>query len=154
MYQHKQYAIFIFVILGWIGGFIALAWNLIGADIPLMVFSAILVLVAFLFHGLTIKVNDKTVSWAFGPGVFGKTVAFDEIESVRAVSNSFRHGIGLRITHDGWVYSVSGFSAVELAMKDGTYYRLGTNDPEGLLASLRKHIAEPEPALDTQIAAE
>ncbi|MBC7009704.1 hypothetical protein BIZ38_14700 [Pseudoalteromonas sp. BZK2] len=143
MYQHKQYAIFIFVILGWIGGFIALAWNLIGADIPLMVFSAILVLVAFLFHGLTIKVSDKTVSWAFGPGVFGKTVTFDEIESVRAVSNSFRHGIGLRITHDGWVYSVSGFSAVELAMKDGTHYRLGTNDQEGLLAALREHIAEP-----------
>lgn len=143
MYQHKQYAIFIFVILGWIGAFIALAWNLIGADIPLMVFSAILVLVAFLFHGLTIKVSDKNVSWAFGPGVFGKTVTFDEIESVRAVSNSFRHGIGLRITHDGWVYSVSGFSAVELAMKDGTNYRLGTNDQEGLLAALKEHVAEP-----------
>lgn len=154
MYQHKQYAIFIFVILGWIGGFIALAWNLIGADIPLMVFSAILVLVAFLFHGLTIKVSDKNVSWAFGPGVFGKTVTFDEIESVRAVSNSFRHGIGLRITHDGWVYSVSGFSAVELAMKDSTKYRLGTNDQEGLLAALREHIAEPEPALDAQKTAE
>ena len=154
MYQHKQYAIFIFVILGWIGAFIALAWNLIGADILLMVFSAILVLVAFLFHGLTIKVSDKNVSWAFGPGVFGKTVTFDEIESVRAVSNSFRHGIGLRITHDGWVYSVSGFSAVELAMKDGTKYRLGTNDQEGLLAALREHIAEPEPALDAQKAAE
>ena len=152
MYQHKQYAIFIFVILGWIGAFIALAWNLIGADIPLMVFSAILVLVAFLFHGLTIKVSDKTVCWAFGPGVFGKTVTFDEIESVRAVSNSFRHGIGLRITHDGWVYSVSGFSAVELAMKDGTHYRLGTNDQEGLFAALREHIAEPvtDASVDTE----
>ena len=152
MYQHKQYAIFIFVILGWIGAFIALAWNLIGADIPLMVFSAILVLVAFLFHGLTIKVSDKNVSWAFGPGVFGKTVTFDEIESVRAVSNSFRHGIGLRITHDGWVYSVSGFSAVELAMKDGTHYRLGTNDQEGLLAALREHVAEPvtDASVDTE----
>lgn len=152
MYQHKQYAIFIFVILGWIGAFIALAWNLIGADIPLMAFSAILVLVAFLFHGLTIKVSDKNVSWAFGPGVFGKTVTFDEIESVRAVSNSFRHGIGLRITHDGWVYSVSGFSAVELAMKDGTHYRLGTNDQEGLFAALREHIAEPvtDASVDTE----
>ncbi len=144
MYQHKQYAIFIFVILGWIGGFIALAWHLIGADIPLMVFSTTLVLVAFLFHGLTIKVTDKAVNWAFGPGVFGKTVTFDEIESVRAVSNSFRHGIGLRITHDGWVYSVSGFSAVELAMKDGTHYRLGTNDQAGLLAALKAQLPQPE----------
>jgi len=144
MYQHKQYAVFIFVVLGWIGGFLALAWNLIGADVPLMGFCAILVLVAFLFHSLTIKVTDRTVSWAFGPGVFGKTVSFDDIESVRAVSNSFRHGIGLRITHDGWVYSVSGFKAVELAMKDGTHYRLGTNDQEGLLAALQAHITEPE----------
>jgi len=31
MYQHKQYAVFIFVVLAWIGGFVALAWNLMAA---------------------------------------------------------------------------------------------------------------------------
>lgn len=142
MYQHKQYALFIFVVLGWIGGFIALAWNLIGADKPLMVFTGILALVAFFFHGLTIRVDRQTISWAFGPGVVGKTLQLSDIIEAKAVQNSYRHGIGLRITHDGWVYSVSGFSAVQLTLNDGTQYRLGTNDQQGLIAALEGKIAK------------
>lgn len=143
MYQHKQYALFIFVVLGWIGGFVALAWNLIGADTPLMVFAGILVLVAFIFHGLTIRVDTHTIRWAFGPGVAGQTLQLSDIVDVKAVQNSFRHGIGIRITHDGWIYSVSGFSAVQLTLHDGTQYRLGTNDQQGLLAALDGKISAP-----------
>ena len=62
MYQHKQYAVFIFVVLAWISGFVALAWNLMGADVPLMVFAGILLLVGFLFHGLTIKVDEAHIT--------------------------------------------------------------------------------------------
>ena len=65
MYQHKQYAVFIFFVLAWIGGFVALAWNLLGADGPLIIFTGILVLVGFLFHGLTVKVDDKKTSPSF-----------------------------------------------------------------------------------------
>jgi len=144
MYKHKQYALFIFVVLAWIGGFVALAWNLIGADTPLMVFTGILILVAFIFHGLTIRVNSQTISWAFGPGVAGQTLQLDDIAEAKAVQNSFRHGIGMRITHDGWIYSVSGFSAVQLTLKDGMQYRLGTNDQQGLLAALEGKIAKPD----------
>ncbi|ASM53119.1 hypothetical protein PNIG_a0873 [Pseudoalteromonas nigrifaciens] len=136
MYQHKQYALFIFFVLVWIGGFVALAWNLIGADGPLMVFAGILVLVGFLFHGLTVKVNDTHISWAFGPGVAGQSIALADIAEAKAVQNSYRHGIGIRITHDGWIYTVSGFSAIQLTLKDGTLYRVGTNDQQGLLTAL------------------
>mgnify|MGYP000085375808 FL=1 len=79
MYQHKQYAMFIFFVLAWIGGFVALAWNLMGADVPLMVFAGVLVLVGFLFHGLTVKVDEQTISWAFGPGVAGQRLALADI---------------------------------------------------------------------------
>ncbi len=144
MYKHKQYALFIFVVLGWIGGFVALAWSLIGADTPLMVFAGILVVTAFVFHGLTIRVDSQTISWAFGPGIAGQTLQLSDIVEVKAVQNSFRHGIGMRITFDGWIYSVSGFSAVQLTLKDGMQYRLGTNDQQGLLAALDSKIAEPD----------
>lgn len=157
MYQHKQYAVFIFVVLAWISGFVALAWNLIGADAPLIVFAGILVLVGFLFHGLTIKVDETHISWAFGPGVAGQKLALEDIVDVKPVQNSYRHGIGIRITHDGWIYSVSGFSAVQLTLKDGTQYRLGTNDQAGLVAALEDKItpvempaAEPQAKLRTQ----
>ena len=149
MYQHKQYAVFIFVVLAWISGFVALAWNLMGADAPLIVFAGILVLVGFLFHGLTIKVDETHVA--------GQKLALEDIVDVKAVQNSYRHGIGIRITHDGWIYSVSGFSAVQLTLKDGTQYRLGTNDQAGLVAALEDKItpvempaAEPQAKLRTQ----
>lgn len=145
MYQHKQYAVFIFFVLAWIGGFVALAWGLIGADVPLMIFAGILVLVGFLFHALTIKVDNEKISWAFGPGVAGQSIALKEIASVKAVQNSYRHGIGMRITHDGWVYTVSGFSAIELTLKDGSLYRVGTNDQNALLAVLNEKIIPLEP---------
>ena len=144
MYQHKQYALFIFFVLAWIGGFVALAWNLIGADGPLMVFAGILVLVGFLFHGLTVKINDTHISWAFGPGVAGQSIALADIAEAKAVQNSYRHGIGIRITHDGWIYTVSGFSAIQLTLKDGTLYRVGTNDQQGLLTALEGKIAPAE----------
>lgn len=146
MYQHKQYALFIFVILAWIGSFVGLAWYLIGADMPLMVFAGILVFVGFIFHGLTIKVDSETIRWGFGPGLFGQTLQLADIIEAKPVENSFRHGIGLRITHDGWVYTVSGFSAVQLTMKDGSQYRLGTNDQEGLLSALGGKICPLETA--------
>ncbi|MCQ8877969.1 hypothetical protein NQT69_08175 [Pseudoalteromonas shioyasakiensis] len=148
MYQHKQYALFIFVILAWIGSFVGLAWYLIGADMPLMVFAGILVLVGFIFHGLTIKVDNETIGWGFGPGLFGQTLMLADIVEAKPVENSFRHGIGLRITHDGWVYTVSGFSAVQLTMKDGSQYRLGTNDQAGLLSALDGKIC-PSAAVET-----
>lgn len=148
MYQHKQYAVFIFFVLAWIGGFVALAWNLMGADVPLMVFAGVLVLVGFLFHGLTVKVDEQTISWAFGPGVAGQRLTLSEIVEAKAVQNSYRHGIGIRITHDGWVYSVSGFSAVQLTLKDGTQYRVGTNDQQGLLHALEGKISPSELSLE------
>lgn len=147
MYQHKQYAVFIFFVLTWIGGFVALAWNLIGADWPLIIFAGVLVLVGFLFHGLTVKVDDKTISWGFGPGVAGQQIMLSDISEAKAVQNSYRHGIGIRITHDGWVYTVSGFSAVQLTLNDGTLYRVGTNDQQGLLDALKKQnvsMAQPQ----------
>ncbi|WP_394193523.1 hypothetical protein [Pseudoalteromonas atlantica] len=144
MYKNKQYALFIFVVLAWIGSFVGLAWYLIGADMPLMVFAGILILVGFVFHGLTIKVDNTSISWGFGPGLFGDTLLLQDIVEAKAVENSFRHGIGLRITHDGWIYTVSGFSAVQLTMKDGSQYRLGTNDQAGLLAALDGKISPSE----------
>ena len=140
MYQHKQYAWAILAILVWIGAFVSMAFYLMGGDGPLMLFAAVLVVCGFLFHGLTVKVDDHGVQWFFGPGVAKKQVAFADIEGVEMVSNSFRHGIGIRITHDGWVYSASGFSAVAIEMKDGTFYRVGSNDAQNLVCAIRRHL--------------
>ncbi len=139
-YVHKQYGFIILFLISWIASFVALALFLLGPIIPIIVFACLLAVIAYLFHGLTIRVDDSAISWGFGPGVFGKKVLFSEIKQVSTVTNSFRHGIGVRITHDGWVYSVHGFSAVALELLDGTFIRLGTNDQDTLVSVLNEQL--------------
>jgi hypothetical protein len=137
MYRHTQFAWVIWAILLWISSFLAVAAQLIGFNAGIVGFAALLLLVAVAFYGLTVEVNkdSREVSFWFGPGVGKKSLNFDEIDSVSAVRNSLRHGIGMRISNDGWVYAAAGFSAIEIALKDGMKYRIGTNDQDALLAS-------------------
>ncbi len=137
MYKHTQFAWVIWAILLWISSFLGVAAQLIGFNAGIIGFAGLLVLVAIAFYGLTVEVNQNShsVSFWFGPGIGKKTLNFDDIESVRAVRNSLRHGVGMRISHDGWVYAAAGFSAIEILLKDATKYRVGTNDQETLLAS-------------------
>lgn len=139
-YHHKQYAFVILAILSWILSFTALAIYLLGAIGGLLLFAGFLIAMAILFHGMTIAVDATQIRWGFAFGWFGGKIDLSNIESFRPVTNSWRHGIGMKITHDGWVYSVSGFKAVELVLSDGEKYRLGTNDQEQLLAVLARNI--------------
>lgn len=147
MYQHTQLAWTIWGIVTWIASFLAMAIVLMGNNAAILLFAGVLLLVAVVFYGLTIKVDQKAqqLSWWFGPGVAKKSLNFDEISSIKAVTNTFRHGVGMRITNDGWVYSVSGFRAVEITLSDGMKYRLGTNDQAALIDTMKdKVIIEPK----------
>lgn len=137
-YSHKQIAWAILLLLSWIFSFTLLAVYLIGPITGLLIFSGFVVLVAFLFHGMTVTVKDNTIKWGFAFGWFGQTLPLSEVVAYQAVENSWRHGIGLRISHDGFVYSAHGFKAVELVLQDETKIRLGTNDQAGLIAALDK----------------
>ncbi|MBE0363801.1 hypothetical protein PULV_a1293 [Pseudoalteromonas ulvae UL12] len=141
-YQHTQFGWPILALLSWILSFVLLALYILGPSVPVYLFAGAVVLVAFLFHKLTIVVTDTSVKWGFGLGVFGKDIAFTEIESVHSVTNSWQHGLGIKITHDGWVYGVSGFSAIALVLKDGTQIRIGTNDQARLLSVLMQFLPQ------------
>jgi hypothetical protein len=39
-----------------------------------------------------------------------------------------------------WIYNVSGFDAVEIVMKNGEVYRIGTNAPKELEAALKENL--------------
>ncbi|BBN82160.1 hypothetical protein PA25_21450 [Pseudoalteromonas sp. A25] len=146
MYRHTQFSWAIMAILAWIASFLILATWLLGYNVMVLVFAIIVAALACLFYGLTIEVNKdaRTLSWWFGPGVAKKVLSFDDIEQIKGVTNSFRHGVGMRITNDGWVYSASGFSAIEICLPDGMKYRLGTNDQASLLEALNEKVTSAE----------
>jgi hypothetical protein len=61
--------------------------------------------------------------------------------SCRIVTNPWYSGWGIRITPSGWLFNVSGFRAVEIQMKNGEAYRIGSDEPEKLETFLRQRLA-------------
>jgi hypothetical protein len=82
------------------------------------------------------------VSLRFGIGVIRKKFPVTGIETAGVVRNPWYYGWGIRKTPEGWLYNVSGLLAVELRMKSGEKYRIGTDDPLGLLNAIGAVITE------------
>jgi hypothetical protein len=107
-------------------------------------FVAVFVVLAVclaLFAALTVKVDSRDVSLRFGIGIIRKKFPVSGIESVGIVRNPWYYGWGIRKTPDGWLYNVSGMVAAELRMKSGEKYRIGTNDPAGLVNAIEAVIS-------------
>ncbi len=100
---------------------------------PLLLFVFIAVVAGLLlFFKLNVEVDETHVTARFGPGFISKKIALADIESFQTVRNPWYYGWGLKRIPKGWMYNVSGFSAVELKLADGQVFRIGTDEPEAL----------------------
>lgn len=137
LYRHRQVGTLVLVALG--GGVVLTAAIFIGVREGRIVTGlvlAVLLLCVYLFHALTVEVStDEVVAW-FGPGVIRKRFRMDDIQHARAVKNRWYYGWGIRLTPHGWLFNVSGSDAVELGLKDDRKFRIGTDDPEGLVSAI------------------
>lgn len=105
---------------------------------PTTFIYVIIGVVALLFSTLTISVNDKHISWFFGPRFWRKSVDVQQVKSAKIVRTKWYYGLGIRLIPTGWLYNVSGLTAVELTLADGTAITLGTNDADNLLEAIEK----------------
>lgn len=105
------------------------------------VMASILVILSS-FTTLTVSIDDDYLRVKFGYGIFAKKFAIDQIASAQAAKNRWYYGWGIRLWlwPKMWIYNVSGFDAVEITMKNGKIYRIGTNMPEELEAAVRQSI--------------
>jgi hypothetical protein len=100
-------------------------------------FGAGLMLLLFWFFGsLTVEVTDEELKHWFGPGFWKKSYLLVDIESATQVKNSWIFGWGIRLTPHGWLYNVSGLDAVEIQLRSGRKFRIGTDDPQGMIDSI------------------
>jgi hypothetical protein len=99
----------------------------------------VVLLIALLtFTTLKVSVDQQKVQIRFGLGIFSKGFLLSEIETCEVVMNRWYYGWGIRYTPHGWLYCVSGLTAVELQMKNGKRYRIGTDDPDGLASAIHE----------------
>ncbi|MDH5683256.1 MAG: hypothetical protein ACETVX_06145 [bacterium] len=93
-----------------------------------------------LFATLTVLIESDFIEIRFGIGIIRKKFALKDIESFRIVKNPWFYGWGIRLTPHGWLFNVSGFYAVEIKMKSGKKFRIGTDVPREMEQTLRQSI--------------
>jgi hypothetical protein len=106
----------------------------------LMLVAALpLLVVVMLFGTLTVEVDDATIRLRFGVGLIRETFSLADVASCRPVRNPWWWGWGIRLIPAarpgdgrGWLYNVSGLDAVELVLKNGKTFRIGTDEPHVL----------------------
>ena len=131
-YRHWQRGTFLLAVLGGTG-LALVAFGLASQDLQIAVFvGVLLLLLAFLFHGLGVEVDESQVVVWLGPGWLRKRFGLDAIEEARAVRNAWWMGWGIRYIGRGWMWNVSGLRAVELQLRDGSVFRVGSDVPEEL----------------------
>jgi hypothetical protein len=107
--------------------------------------TAIMALIIFIlasFSALTVTINEQFLHIRFGWGIFSKKFLLSEIATVKSVKNRWYYGWGIRfwLWSKMWIYNVSGFDAVELTLKNGRVYRIGTDEPDKLEASIKQGV--------------
>jgi hypothetical protein len=100
--------------------------------------SILFVLVSF--TTLTTVIDEKYLQIKFGYGIFRKKFLLGEIASVKQVKNHWYYGWGIRfrLRPKMWIYNISGFDAVEIVMKNGKVYRIGTDTPGELETAIKQ----------------
>ncbi len=104
---------------------------------PNFAITTVMVLILFTlasFWSLQISIDEKYIHIKFGYGIYQKKLSLDDILSAKTVRNHWYYGWGVRVWlwPKMWIYNVSGFDAVEVKLKNGKVYRIGTDEPKKL----------------------
>lgn len=113
-----------------------------GTNFAITAIMALILVTLTSFGWLTVSVDDERVALKFSWGIFRKKFSASEIASVAQVKNHWYYGWGIRLWFwpKMWIFNVSGFDAVEIRMKNGKIYRIGTDEPEKLEAAIKRVI--------------
>ncbi len=136
VYQHTQVGYWMFVVSAALAAVIATRVRSLSV---FGVMCLIMTAASSLFGTLTTAIDDTSVSVQFGPlRLVRDRFAIADIASARIVRNSLLYGIGMRYIPHGRLWNVWGLDAVELQLKNGTRFRIGTDEPQALLNALRQ----------------
>jgi hypothetical protein len=113
-----------------------------GFYMPIFLFMCLILLILASFSSLSVMINEHYLQIKFSYGIFKKRFSLSEIKSARTVKHHWYYGWGIRywIKPKMWIYNVSGFDAVEITMKDGRLYRIGTDQPKELERAIQLSI--------------
>jgi hypothetical protein len=120
-------------------GALVIAGVLAAAHQPLVILTLLPILgIVGVFSTMTIELDETELRHHFGLGVWHKRVPLSEVVDATRTTSYWLEGWGIRITMRGMLYNVAGTDAVEIRLRSGRRFRLGTDEPDVLLAALRQ----------------
>jgi hypothetical protein len=140
-YSHDQLGTLVLAAVGGFGLLLLIVFITVGAARIVGGVALAFLLLTFLFYRLRVEVSGGELRICFGVGLIGRTFDVHEIVSARPVRNKWWYGWGIRLTPHGWLFNVSGFDAVEIELRSGRHYRIGTDEPEVLSNVLNRAIS-------------
>ena len=140
-YEHTQAGYFIVVAI--VAAMVAIGIIMANAGVNWIAATVLVVLavVVALFHSLTVIISGEELAVQFGLGVISRRFKLNEIESCQAVRIPWYYGWGIRLTPQGMVFRVSGFHAIQIKLKTGKKYLIGTDVPQELEEAIRQAIS-------------
>ncbi len=113
---------------------------------PNFAVTSIMALILFFlasFTTLTVFIDENYLRIKFGYGIFEKKFSVKEVVSVASVKNHWYYGWGIRVWFWPymWIYNISGLNAVEIIMRNGKIYRIGTDTPSELEAAIKQAVS-------------
>ncbi len=107
------------------------------APVGVTIAIAAVALVGALFATLTVEVDARQLRVSFTGGVVRRTIDLQDLREHRRVRNPWYYGWGIhRYPGGGWLWNVAGPDAVELVLRDGRRWRIGTDEPEALVRAI------------------
>jgi len=105
-----------------------------GINLLVTATMALILFILASFGSLQVIIDRKYVRIKFGYGIYRKKFSLTDILSAKTVKNHWWYGWGIRgwLWPKMWIYNVSGFDAVEIKLKNGKTYRIGTDEPKKL----------------------
>jgi hypothetical protein len=115
-----------------------------GTNMLVTCVMALILLVLLSFATLRVVIDESFLRVKFGYGIFTKKFELSQIASAQAVRNHWYFGWGIRLWlwPKMWIYNVSGLDAVEIVLKNGKVYRIGTDVPKALEAAIQQAIGK------------
>ncbi|MGI9648228.1 MAG: hypothetical protein ACR2OI_06885 [Acidimicrobiia bacterium] len=144
-YRHTQFApgLFRIIVIAFLIciAVISAASGEIAAVLIVLFVAGIVSAAMVVFGRLTVEVTDDGLRAFFGWGWPIRTLTWDKATAVRIVRNRWWYGFGIRWFPGGSLWNVWTLDAVEFDLATGRKLRIGTDQPDALLAALVGRVA-------------
>jgi len=133
-YKHTQIGYLILIVFVVVALLFGSILTQTGFNLPVIIFMIFILFILASFGSLQVIIDGNYLRIKFGYGIFRKKFSLNDVMSAKTVKNHWYYGWGIRgwLWPKMWIYNVSGFDAVEIKMKNGKTYRIGTDEPKKL----------------------